>query len=390
MDERGATFAQASSVSSGPAAPQHTSEAGGGRPPRRRRLRAFAVLALVLAGAVLMVVVTDPFAGGGSAPTGVVDNGAPTATATVTRGSLTSQTELTGTLGYAGNFSIVNQATGAATWLPGGGQVIGRGQVLYRASGQPVLLLYGSTPAYRLLKEGMTGVDVQQLNSNLVALGYASSDVLDPSSDYFGWATRGALERLQEAFGVKQTGKLSLGQAVFLPGAVRITSVTATLGTTLSAGGVIAQASSTRRHVSVQLDAAQQGSVHVGDRVTVTLPDGGATAGVVAAVGKVASSSSGSTTIPVYIALKHPRAVGRLDQAPVSVTITTARVRHALIVPVDALLALAGGGYAVETLGARGVHHLVAVTPGLFDDADGLVQVSGSLSAGEKIVVPST
>jgi hypothetical protein len=320
----------------------------------------------------------------------VVDNGAPTSTATVTRGSLSSQTELSGTLGYAGNFSIVNQAAGAATWLPGGGQVIGRGQVLYRASGQPVLLLYGSTPAYRLLKEGMTGVDVQQLNSNLVALGYGSSVGLDPSSDDFNWQTRYALERLQEAFGVKQTGKLSLGQAVFLPGAVRITSVTATLGTPLTAGGVIAQASSTRRHVSVQLDAAQQGSVHVGDRVTVTLPDGGATAGVVAAVGKVASSSSGSTTIPVYIALKHPRAAGRLDQAPVSVTITTARVRHALIVPVDALLALAGGGYAVETLDARGVHHLVAVTPGLFDDADGLVQVSGSLSAGEKLVVPST
>jgi len=54
------------------------------------------------------------------------------------------------------------------------------------------------------------------------------------------------------------------------------------------------------------------------------------------------------------------------------------------------LLALAGGGYAVETAGARGVHQLVPVTLGLFDDADGLVQVSSpKLSAGDQIVVPA-
>ena len=58
--------------------------------------------------------------------------------------------------------------------------------------------------------------------------------------------------------------------------------------------------------------------------------------------------------------------------------------------PVDALLALAGGGYAVEVAAGR-VHHLVAVTPGLFDDADGLVQVSGrGLAAGQRVVVPAT
>jgi hypothetical protein len=57
---------------------------------------------------------------------------------------------------------------------------------------------------------------------------------------------------------------------------------------------------------------------------------------------------------------------------------------------VDALLALAGGGYAVEAVGAGGVHHLVGVTLGLFDDADGLVQVSGpGIFAGQQVVVPN-
>ena len=80
-----------------------------------------------------------------------------------------------------------------------------------------------------------------------------------------------------------------------------------------------------------------------------------------------------------------------LDQAPVSVAITTATVKNALVVPVTALLSLATGGYAIETVDASGTHHLVAVQLGLFDDAHGLVQVTGSgVHAGQKIVVPTS
>ena len=71
------------------------------------------------------------------------------------------------------------------------------------------------------------------------------------------------------------------------------------------------------------------------------------------------------------------------------VSIVTGRVRDALVVPVSALLAQTGGGYAVEVAGARS-NHLVAVAPGLFDDEDGLVQVTGAgLSAGQRVVVPT-
>jgi hypothetical protein len=112
----------------------------------------------------------------------------------------------------------------------------------------------------------------------------------------------------------------------------------------------------------------------------------------VSAVGKVASApqGSGTPTITVYVTPTDPAATGSLDQAPVEVSITTAGVRDALVVPVDALLALAGGGYAVETAGTAAARHLVPVSPGLFDDADGLVQVTGpGLSAGQQIVVPA-
>ncbi len=101
-----------------------------------------------------------------------------------------------------------------------------------------------------------------------------------------------------------------------------------------------------------------------------------------------AGEEESAPTIEVDATPTDPAATGHLDQAPVNVSITTESVENALAVPIDALLALAGGGYAVEVAEGR-VHRLEAVSLGLFDDADGLVQVSGQgLSAGQRVVVP--
>jgi multidrug efflux pump subunit AcrA (membrane-fusion protein) len=115
---------------------------------------------------------------------------------------------------------------------------------------------------------------------------------------------------------------------------------------------------------------------------------------VVSKVGTVATTPSenedASPTIPVRVTLTHPGSIGQLDQAPVLVSITTDSVEHALVVPVSALLALAGGGYAVE-VSSGGSRHLVPVELGLFDDAEGLVQVTGSgLREGQRVVVPAS
>jgi hypothetical protein len=187
-----------------------------------------------------------------------------------------------------------------------------------------------------------------------------------------------------------------LGQAVFLPTAARITNVSGTLGGPAQPGQSLLKATSTDHQVTINLDAARQGQVKVGDQVIVTLPNQKTTPGVVSSVGTVATTPPGGTgdskpTIPVTVTPTDQAAVGTLDQAPVQVSITTASVKDALVVPVTALLAQAGGGYAVEVVDPTGLHHLVPVTLGLFDDNQGLVQVTGSgLTVGQNVVVPTT
>jgi multidrug efflux pump subunit AcrA (membrane-fusion protein) len=90
------------------------------------------------------------------------------------------------------------------------------------------------------------------------------------------------------------------------------------------------------------------------------------------------------------VELNHPAAARNLDQAPVTVNITNATANNALVVPVNALLAQPGGGYAVEVAGAGNTRHRVTVTPGVFDDATGMVSVTGNLTPGQKVVVPSS
>jgi Putative peptidoglycan binding domain len=376
---------------------------------QKRRIVAGAALAATVLAALAIIV--RPSAGGSSDSA----SGDPPATATVERGRLALQVSAAGNLTYAAQAdgSVVNQATGILTALPSVGDVIKCGQVLYRVQGHPVALLCGSTPLYRSLSEGMKGWDVKELNRNLVDLGYADGAGLDPSG-YFGSETRSALKDLKGDLGLARTGSLEPAQAVALPGPLRISSVSATLGAAAQPGAPIAEATSTARRVEVDLDPSEAGSVKVGDRASITLPNNRTTLGVVGRIGTLvvdngsdsgsasgsgsgtnsgSSGGSGATTatVPVFIKLKRIRDVRGIQQAPVQVSIITGRVKDALSVPVTALLARAGGGYAVETVDAGGQRQLVRVDLGAFDQANGLVQVSGpGLRAGQRVVVPAS
>ena len=357
------------------------------------RVTVAVVLLLVVIAAAALAAAGGVFdSGRGNRSSG--GNGSATSLATVQRRTLSQTTQFNGTLGYAGSYTVLSPARGTVTWLPKAGHVVLQGQVLYRVDEAPVVLLYGATPAYRALAEGATGADVAQLNHDLVRLRYLDRSEVDSTWDEFNWATTAGVERLQKHLGVDQSGTLSLGQVVFLPTAARVTTLRAGLGA--PASGPVLQTSSTARTVSVALDPDLQSEVTAGDGVTITLPDGTTTRGRVTSVGTVATVSSNNSggsdtgpTVPVQIRPTNPKAIGGLDQALVEVAITDHTVHDVLAVPVSALLARAGGGYSVEAIARDGTHHLVRVHLGLFDDAVGMVQVSGSgLAVGQRVVVP--
>jgi Putative peptidoglycan binding domain len=369
---------------------------GGVHRPGRKRWLVGGIVVVMIGGAAAGIVITNPFKTPSPPGTGLSSNTYPTAFATIVQRSLVSQTQVSATLGNGGSYTVVNQMQGTFTQLPGAGRIVRQGQVLYHVSGNPVILLYGSVPAYRTLSDGMTGADVKELNAALVALGYASSAQLDPNSDVFTLETAYALEQLQSHLDVPVTGELTLGQAVFLPAAIQVSALGSgiVLGGSAQPGGNVLTATSTTPVVTIDLNAGQQSNVKVGDRVTITLPNNQPTPGVVSSVGTVATTPAGSTaspTITVLVTPTDPKAVAGLTSAPVNVAITTASASNVLVVPVTALLAQPGGGYAVEVTGAAGARHLVTVTPGMFDDAEGLVSVTGpGLVAGQRVVVPGT
>ncbi len=196
------------------------------RLPRRRWLAAGALVLATLA--VLAAVLL----GGGSPRRARADTGVPPGdtTASVTRRTLTESSTVDGTLGYGSKLELYDRLAGTFTWLPSVGAVIGRGGTLFELDEQPVVLMYGSVPAYRALKRGVgDGADVRELNENLIALGYdpygAIADV-----DAFGEATAAAVKRWQKAEGLAQSGEVALGRVVFAPGARRVTEVHVSLG----------------------------------------------------------------------------------------------------------------------------------------------------------------
>ena len=315
------------------------------------------------------------------------------------------------------------------TGLPAVGDVIKEDQSVYSVSNQSVPLLYGSVTAYRAFYIGMPdGSDVGELTADLIALGYGSGLT---QSNHYSPAAAAAVERWQSALDLPATGEILLGEVVFEPGPIRITAVTPSVGSPVGGGGTtgaggggggggaVLTATSTTPIVTVDLDVSQEYLVKPGDAVTVVLPDGASSVGGhIETVGSVATcpsgggsgsgtgaqtgSSSASTstcssgasgtnsgpTVPITITLDSSPPGATLDEAPVNVDIMTQTARNVLAVPVNALLALQGGGYGVQVLTGN-TSQLVRVTTGLY--ANNMVQVTGSgIRAGMRVEVPES
>lgn len=359
----------------------------------RRRVAAALAVLLVAAVVIIVVLVTRTSSTNPTTPVPV------TGAVTVARRDLVETDTESATVSYADPQTVYDRLSGTITWLPSVGQPIKPGQRLFEIDSQPVLLLDGTTPAYRTLSAGDSdGQDILALNRNLVDLGFNPDGIV--IDDAWQSATTAGVKALQASLREAETGSLPVGQVAFLPGEQIVAALDAGLGSVGGGGGgpatgasgssaassagpsasamPILETTSTHLIVTVDLAASSQSEASVGEQVTVEMPAGNTVDGVITAVSPVAASSSSpssnsAATIPVTIKLRAHVSGAGLDQAAVSVNFAKAVANNVLSVPVTALLATPGGGFVVAE--AQAPHRLIALTTGLF--AAGYVQISG-------------
>lgn len=342
------------------------------------------VLAGTGAGAAVVLGLGDRLSDEAAADEEGADEAEP-ATAAVERRDLVRTEEIDGELRFEGVREIGSRLVGTATSLPEAEARVGRGDELFRVDDVPVVLLIGDVPAWREMRWGTEGDDVEQLQRNLRELGYDDDLEIDGE---FGRATRDAVRDWQDDLGVDDDGVVAAGEVRFEPEPVVIRGVEPDLGETIAEGAPVLTVSGDDLIVRAQLAMRERDWLSEGEDVTVILPDSEERDGTVSALESVVSSGEDgpAASIAADIELSDVDDLDWTDNVPVDVRLERDRVPDALVVPVHALLALSEGGYSVEVVGEDGATELVAVETG--EHHDGVVQVDGALEEGDRVVVP--
>ncbi|OLT31759.1 peptidoglycan-binding protein [Actinomadura sp. CNU-125] len=288
-----------------------------------------------------------------------------------------------GELGYGPTYTASAGVKGTLTDLPASGSVIDRGRELYEVNGDPVVLMYGSKPAYRPLTVGTDGSDVKRFEVNLSALGYDGFTV----DDEYSSATAAAVREWQEDIGVEETGIVEPGRVMFARGAVRVDSLQADVGAPVGPGTKVLDYTGTVKAVTVELETSEQRMAKKGSAVEVVLPENETVEAEIDEVTTVIDpgeqGAEPTTKVEVTVWLDSGAAAKAAKEyalASVDVTFTAGQRENVLTVPVTALVALSEGGFGVEVVKGS-TSAFVPVETGLF--ADGKVEISGpGIAAG--------
>jgi hypothetical protein len=229
----------------------------------RRTAGASGALLLVVIAVVAIVSAGSPSTSKGASPSGNASG----STTVQYRNLIATDTE-SGTLSYANPQTVYNRVDGTITWLPAVGQIIKPGGTLFDVDNAPVILFDGTTPAYRDLDSSDSdGPDILELNRDLKKMGYDPSNEITVN-DAWQTGTTNAVDSWQNSLGETETGTISLGQIVFLPGRQEIDALDTTVGSTGSSGGDNAAAGDTDYEL---------GTAHPEFVSLTTTPDTGAT-----------------------------------------------------------------------------------------------------------------
>jgi peptidoglycan hydrolase-like protein with peptidoglycan-binding domain len=304
------------------------------------------------------------------------------ATATVEVGTISATESWDGTLERGRPFTVKSSAKGTITRIAAQGAAVGRGAVLFRVDEQPVTLLSGVVPMYRDLRPGQAGADVEQLEANLTDLGYVGFTV----DQEYTQSTAEAVRAWQDDVGAAATGTVARGAVVFAPEGGRVDTLRSQVGDVVAPGTAVLDITGADQVVDVEVDVDDLDRFPVDTLVSVLLPGGEEVTGAVSATTVVEatpqaaagmsgdeSSTDTESIVQVEIALDK-NAPDQLVGAPVGVVVAVDERTDVLLVPVNALLALAEGGYGLEVVADDGTTSIVPVETGLF--GQGKVEVT--------------
>jgi hypothetical protein len=313
--------------------------------------------------------------------------------AKVARRDLAQTKTFSATLGYGELQQFPTNTSGVITGLPDEGDLIGFGEALFAVDGQPVLLFAGDIPQHRSFDIDMTdGLDVEQLERNLVDFGYADDFDLTVDVD-FSYITADVIEEMQHQLGLEETGGLDVGRVVFSPTPIRVGAVNVENGQSINPQINVLSVTESSQRITLDLDAEDLSLLPEDTEVDIELPDGTIVPGRVSDVAAVATrtvdqqGTAGDPTIEITVIFADGEPNEVFDAAPVDIIVTEEVSVDVLTVPVPALIALSGGSHAVELI-VEGGTQLIEVELG--DFVDDHVEVRGDVQEGDRVVMATS
>lgn len=371
-------------------------------------MRRYRSLLLVVAGSLVCAALgyaaalsMAPASGPGAPPTGPV-------TAEVERRELTSAVVVRGDAAFADAVALdihTSVGTPIVTDAPmRRGDRVGPGDVVLEVAGRPVVALPGSLPAYRDLRPGDVGPDVQQLESALSSIGLDPGVVDREFTPATSTALRGLYARLghepptseslvdagadaSEPDGEPRSSGggvvLPMSEVVFVPGLPRrVDRVAVRRGDRMAERPVTLSGSTLA--VSMELTTGDAETLRRGMSTSVEVPG---MAPVRARLGAITRTATGARTAVSLPDLSR-RQVRALEGANVKVTVPLQQTQGpVLVVPVAALSTDSAGTVRVSAVTGHDTR-AVEVEVGL--SAQGYAEVrplTGSLRAGDHVVV---
>lgn len=354
-------------------------------PKRRRSIVAGGTAAAVLLALVGLGLFLGPASGQETddpdAPASA-DTGPVTDTVTIERDDLTESKDAVGTVGHGEPWAAPIGAEGVVTARHDKGTTVTPGSSLIWIDALPVVLADGEMPMYRTLElrrengKLLNGPDVEQLQRFLISQGFDDNERLE-ADGVFGQGTQRAVKAWQKDVGRSATGSVDRSQLVFHPTALRIES-------TPQVGSSFAELSVTGadQRITAAFDTKSAGFLSVGADVLLQLDDQNELNGTIEDI-TTTVGDDGTRRLEVTL---RPSTPLPSEIERVTVQVTRAVASDVLVVPVRAIVALAGGGYAVELDRPAGPTLTRVELGAVIDDR---AEISGDFDEGDAVVVPT-